>query len=262
MGLVVDVRAYAVVRPEGEVPGLGARLAAMDAAGVDMQAVAAAHRHVPTGYGRARPGHEAAMFNERIATLVGRAPDRLVGVGAVALGHPDVAADQLRRAVDDYDFRGVEMCAGPAGWELADPAFDGFWRMAEMLGIVVFLRPEGCRPSGGSVQGGRVTGLGDVLQRFPALIVCSAPDGVVEGPRPQTPRWYVDSAVPDGGELRRLVDAAGAQHVLRGSGYPFLDAAPLGELELTPEERDMIDGGTASALLRLDGLGRIRHQWS
>ena len=169
--------------------------------------------------------------------------------------HPDLAADQLRRAVDDYDFRGVEFCPGPPGWEPADPAFAGFWRMAEMLGVVVFLS-EGCPPGGGGAQAGRATGLRGVLQRCPALTVCSAPDAVAEGPRPQTWRWYVHSAVSDAGELRRLVKTVGAQHVLRGSGYPFVDAAPLDGVELTPEERTMIDGGTASALLRLDGSCR------
>lgn len=253
MGLVVDVRAHALLLPEGDVPDLGARLAAMDEAGVDVQVVSAAPGHLPEAHGRRLTGEATAVRNERIASLVRRAPDRLVGVGAVALRHPGAAADQLRRAVDDHDFRGVQITPGRPPGDLAHPDLDPFWAMAALLGTVVFVRPAGSRPVGPTA-----TGLADVLSRFPGLVVCSTPQSAAGGPNPGTRRWYVDSAVPDRGELRRLVAAAGPQHVLRASGYPFTDPAPLSELELAPAERNMIDGGTASRLLRLGAFDRNR----
>ncbi len=245
VGLVVDVKAYSVFLPDRDVPDLGTRLAAMDAAEVDVQAVAAAHHHQHDRDDRRQAGEETAELNDRIAALVRRAPDRLVGVGAVALRHPDLATEQLRRAIDDYDFRGVQICASPAGRNLTDPELDGFWRMATALGIVVFVRPVG-RGAGGR----HATGLGDVLHRFPGLSVCSAPGGA-DGPRRDSRRWYVDSAVPHIDTLRRLVATVGPERVVRGSGYPFENAAPLRDVDLTPDERSRIDGATASSLLRL-----------
>lgn len=243
VGPVVDVKAHSLFLPDRDVPDLDARLAAMDAAAVDVQAVAAANRDQHDRDDRRQAGEETAELNRRIAALVRRAPDRLVGVGAVALRHPDLATEQLRRAVDDYDFRGVQICASPAARNLTDPEFEGFWRMATTLGIVVFVRPQG--------SGARhATGLGDVLHRFPGLVVCSTPGGA-DGPRPDSPGWYVDSAVPHIGALRRLVATVGAERVLRGSGYPFENAAPLRDVDLTRDERILIDGATASSLLRL-----------
>lgn len=245
VGLVVDVKAHSVFLPDRDVPDLGTRLAAMDAAAVDVQAVAAADRDQHDRDDRRQAGEETAELNNRIAALVRRAPDRLVGVGAVALRHPDLATEQLRRAVDDYDFRGVQIGARPVGQNLTDPDLDGFWRMAATLGIVVFVRPMG-REAGGRYA----TGLGDVLHRFPELLVCTTPGGV-DGPQRDSRRWYVDSAVPHIDTLRRLVATVGPERVLRGSGYPFENAALLRDVELTPDERDRIDGATASSLLRL-----------
>lgn len=245
VGPVVDVKAHSLFLPDRDVPDLGTRLAAMDAAAVDVQAVAAANRDQHDRDDRRQAGEETAELNRRIAALVRRAPDRLVGVGAVALRHPDLATEQLRRAVDDYDFRGVQICANPAGRDLTDPVFEGFWRMATTLGIVVFVRP-----AGRGVDGGQASGLGDVLHRFPGLVVCSTPGGS-DGPRRDSTGWYVDSAVPDIGTLRRLVACVGAGRVLRGSGYPFENAAPLRDVDLTRDERILIDGATASSLLRL-----------
>ena len=245
MGLVVDVKTHSLFLPDSDVPDLRTRLTAMDAADVDVQAVAAANRHRHDRDDRRRAGEETAELNSRIAALVRRAPDRLVGVGAVTLGHPDLATEQLRRAIDDYDFRGVQICASPAGRNLTDPELDGFWRMATALGIVVFVRPVGC-----GVGGRHATGLGDVLHRFPGLVVCSTPSGA-DGPRRDSRRWYVDSAVPHIDTLRRLVATVGPERVLRGSGYPFESAAALHDVDLTPDERRRIDGATASSLLRL-----------
>ena len=45
--------------------------------------------------------------NRGVADLVRRRPDRLVGLGTVALQHPDLAATQLARAVTGLGLRGA-----------------------------------------------------------------------------------------------------------------------------------------------------------
>lgn len=161
MTTVVDVHAHALVLPPalltdaelltgrrlGALVDLDTRLAAMDAAGVDVQAVSAA----PGSHDQQRRHPRAAELvqasNDGLAGLVRRAPDRLVGIGAVDLRHPGLAAEQLRRAVDDYDFRGVQVCACGAG-DPTDRTLDPFWSMARALGIPVFVHPPRCGDPG------------------------------------------------------------------------------------------------------------------
>lgn len=176
MATVVDAHAHALVLPPalltdaellagrrlGALVDLDTRLAAMDAAGVDVQAVSAAPG--PNDEQRSRP-HVAALVqasNDGLAGLVRRAPDRLVGIGAVSLQHPDLAPEQLRRAVDDYDFRGVQVCAR-GRCDLTDRALDPFWSMARALGTPVFVHPPPCGVRGqvvvvtfGTARPGRV----------------------------------------------------------------------------------------------------------
>lgn len=157
MATVVDVHAHALVLPPalladaellagrrlGALVDLDTRLAAMDAAGVDVQAVSAAPASRDEQRGRPRTAELVQASNDGLAGLVRRAPDRLVGIGTVALQHPGLAAEQLRRAVDDYDFRGVQVCACGDG-DLTGRALDPFWSMARALGVPVFVHPQRC----------------------------------------------------------------------------------------------------------------------
>jgi aminocarboxymuconate-semialdehyde decarboxylase len=259
---IVDVHAHALVPgaglPAGSGPGvvgsrlfagdvlcrlvdLDVRLAEMDAAGVDVQAVSVVPEQYHREADRRRAAELVCVVNDGLAGLVRRAPDRLVGIGTVALQHPDLAAEQLRRAVDDYDFRGVQIppCAG--GRDLSDRAFDPFWAIAEALTVPVFVRPPGCGP-------GDPPPVDAVLDRFPTLVVCAAPGAGCPT------RRYVDACVRSPGALRRLVDATGAGGVLLGSDYPFgTGTRPLPALldDVAPAGRAAVGGGTARALLRL-----------
>jgi aminocarboxymuconate-semialdehyde decarboxylase len=256
---IVDVHAHALV-PRTPLPteaaasrriaghvlhrlvDLDTRLAAMDAAGVDVQAVSVVPGQYHRGADRRLAAELVGVMNDGLAGLVRRAPDRLVGICTVAVAHPDLAAEQLRRAVDDYDFRGVQIATSAGGRDLSDPAFDPLWAIAESLAVPVFVRAAGCRPADTSSVDG-------VLDRFPTLVVCAAPG---RGEHPE--RRYVDSPVRSAGALRHLVDATGPGRVLLGSDYPFdTDCCRLPALlhALAPAEREAVGGSTARALLRL-----------
>jgi aminocarboxymuconate-semialdehyde decarboxylase len=276
----------------GPLVDLDTRLTMMDVAGVDVQAVSV----VPWQYyywaDRALAGELVDLINSGLARLVRRAPDRLVGVGTVALQHPDLAAEQLRRAVDDYDFRGVQISTRAGGRELSHPDLDPLWSIAESLGILVFVNPGSCelatdspidladRPTEIALALSQLV-FDRVLVRFPGLAVCAAHGGgsfpqsleradhaydlrpecrtTARRPSDYTSRLYFDSLVPHPDTLRRLADLAGPDRVLLGSDYPFKlqGGQPSGLIDTLPaDERDAINGGNARTLLRLNGPTR------
>ncbi|MEU9624164.1 amidohydrolase family protein [Streptomyces sp. NPDC048155] len=132
---------------------LGTRLAAMDAASVDVQLVSPS----PTQYYYwAAPGLAREIWtatHEGIAALCQAAPRRLAGLGTVPLQHPQLAAAALEHAVLECGLQGIEISSwapAPDGRivDLSDPGLDGLWARAEELDAVVFLHPMGCTVDG------------------------------------------------------------------------------------------------------------------
>lgn len=121
-----------------------ARIASMDAMGIDVQAVSP----VPTQYHYWAEGEVAekivAAANQGIAAICKSHPERFVGLGSVALQFPELAADQLEYAMSELHLKGVIISTAVNGAELADPRFEVFWAKAEALGAVVFIHPMGC----------------------------------------------------------------------------------------------------------------------
>lgn len=128
-----------------------ARLAAMDAQGVDVQLVSPSpsHYHYWTDEQTAEKVHRLA--NEATAAHCSAAPDRLRGLGLAPLQHPDLAVRALEHALEQ-GLLGVEISShapslapGHApGRELSDPAHEPLWTRAEETGAILFLHPFGC----------------------------------------------------------------------------------------------------------------------
>ncbi|MDQ7807347.1 amidohydrolase family protein [Amycolatopsis sp. A133] len=234
------------------------RVAAMDKAGVDVQAVCA----VPLPHawaGRDLAERIAALTNETIAGFCAKRPDRFVGVGTVSLQHPDLAVRQLRSAVADLHLRGVQISTAAApGVELDDPSLAEFWAAAEELGAAVLIHPWGCtlgerlnayylfntvgNPVETALALSRIACSGR-LERHPRLRIWAAHGGgylptylgradhawsvrgdartTAEPPGTQLRRVFVDSLVYSTQGLRHLVENLGASQVTLGSDYPF-----------------------------------------
>src|SRR5215471_12611257 len=81
------------------------RLIDMDAQGIDYQAI----NVNAWGYSaeRALARDLVQLQNEKIAQWCSQHPDRFVGMAAVALQYPDLAADQLDQAVRKLGMRGA-----------------------------------------------------------------------------------------------------------------------------------------------------------
>jgi aminocarboxymuconate-semialdehyde decarboxylase len=119
------------------------RLAAMDATGIDVQALS-----ISVGQYFHWADHDLAekiirTQNEKLAELSAAHPERFVPIGAVALQHPELAASQLEYAMKKLGHRGVMVTCSIDGMELASSKLDPFWARAEELGAVVFLHPRG-----------------------------------------------------------------------------------------------------------------------
>jgi aminocarboxymuconate-semialdehyde decarboxylase len=182
-----------------ETPGLllhdtSARIAAMDAQGIDVEALSIN----PYWYRveRAVVGELIRIQNEALAEFCAANPDRFVAFATAALQYPDLAVPQVEHAVKNLGFRGVGVAGSVAGDELANPRFHPFWAKCEELGVLVFMHPLGTRELEAT---GRLAGRGlltntignplettialshlifeGTLDRFPGLKICAAHGG-------------------------------------------------------------------------------------
>ena len=279
--------AMAVIKHPLEAPGLlmtdtSVRIAAMDAQGIDVEALS-----INPYWYRAERDAAAELIkvqNETLVEFCAANPERFVAFATAALQHPDLAAEQVEYAVKKLGFRGVGVGGSVAG---------------EELGVLVFMHPLGTRelePSGRLGGSGLLTNtIGNPLEttialshlifegtldRFPGLKICAAhgggflpsyanrsdavchvfPDRV--GPLPKKkPTAYLkdgqlffDTIVFTPEALRHLIAETGPGQIMVGTDYPFPWTSTEVDLVLnTPglndDQRIAILGGTAARLL-------------
>jgi predicted TIM-barrel fold metal-dependent hydrolase len=291
--LQVNIQQIAEIGPK--LVDLDLRLAAMDAARVDVQAVSA----VPLPHAwadRELAARIVAASNASVAAFCARQPDRLLPIGTVSLQHPDLAVGQLETAVRDHGVRGVQIStsAGPE-LELDDPSLADFWAAAAELGTAVLVHPWGCtlgerlnayylfnsvgNPTETALALSRIVFSG-LLERHPSLRIWSAHGGgylpsyvvradhawsarsdartTTEPPSALLRRTFVDSLVYSPEQLRHLVSVMGPGQVTLGSDFPFDMGVedPVDRLEAAG-----FDGATTDAIrggnaARLLGLTR------
>jgi aminocarboxymuconate-semialdehyde decarboxylase len=234
------------------------RIAAMDRMTVDIQTVSV----VPSQYhywaDRDLAERIVATANQEIAKICAQRPDRLVGLGIVALQHPDLAVAQLQGAVGELGLKGVMVSTAVNGAELADPRNHPFWSKAEELGALVFIHPMGCslgerltpfyfsnligNPAETTVALAHLVFSG-VFDRCPRLKVCAAHGGGYfpfysarfdHGwrvrpeahscrlpPSEYLKRIWFDSLVYTPEQLGFLIKQAGPSQIVLGTDFPF-----------------------------------------
>jgi aminocarboxymuconate-semialdehyde decarboxylase len=241
------------------------RLAAMDAAGVDMQILASWIDLTAYAVDGAAGARYSRMFNEAMAATVAIAPERFRALATVPLQDPGQAAVELRHAVTTLGLVGAEIATTVDGTELDDPALEPFWATAEELRALVVMHPYASlagrrvsryglanhvgNPAESTIALGHLI-FGGVFERHPDLRMCIVHGG---GFAPyQIGRWdrayatgargaaehltrspgewlrglYFDTVLHSPQSLRHLIDVVGAEHVLMGSDYPFLMGEP------------------------------------
>ena len=235
------------------------RLRKMDEWGLDMQALSIN----ANWYAAPRDVAEKVIQiqNEKLAALCSQYPDRFVAFASVALQFPELAAQQLEEGIRKYNLRGAAIGGHVNGDELSSPKFDVFWKMAEELGCLIFMHPQGIpemekRLAG---RGGLSNVIGNPLEttiflshlifdgtldRFPGLKICAAHGGgylpsysarsdygcnrfpgdcnaLKKKPTEYLKQLYFDTMVFTEEGLRHLVAEVGASQVMIGTDYPF-----------------------------------------
>ena len=138
---VASERNAVVERLAAQLEDVGpGRLAAMDAAGIDMQ-VLSHNVPGPEVCSAAEAAVLARAINDELAQAVRAHPDRLAGFAALPTPDPEAAAQELRRAVAELGFRGALLNGTTGGRFLDDRSFWPIFEEAERLGVPVYLHP-------------------------------------------------------------------------------------------------------------------------
>jgi predicted TIM-barrel fold metal-dependent hydrolase len=116
------------------------RVAAMDAAKVDMQALSLTAPGVEQ-----LEVEEAKAFarstNAALAEAVRRHPTRLFGLAALPIGDPAAAVAELERAVGEHGFKGIVINGHHRGRYLDDSFFWPVLARAEAMKLPIYLHP-------------------------------------------------------------------------------------------------------------------------
>lgn len=203
-------------------------------------------------------------FNDYVAEVVSRHPDRFIGIGTIPLQNPELAIRELERCVKELGMVGVEIGSHVNQWNLNDPALHAFYEAAEKLNACIFVHPWEMIGSGEMERYWLpwLVGMpaetsraicsmifGGIFEKYPGLRVAFAHGGgsfpatiarIEHGhkvrpdlcavdneksPRTYLGKFWIDSLVHDERILDYLIDLVGADRIALGSDYPF----PLGE---------------------------------
>jgi predicted TIM-barrel fold metal-dependent hydrolase len=122
------------------------RLAAMDAAGIDLQVLS----HNQPGCQALDAGaaiSAAREINDMIFDAVNAHPDRFLGLAALPTADPAAAVKELDRAVTNLGLKGAMINGHTQGSFLDDKKFWSIFECAQALGVPIYLHPSRPHPS-------------------------------------------------------------------------------------------------------------------
>ena len=238
---------------------LARRLQDMDAAEVDMQVVSNTPQTFLYNQDAQLTATTSRIQNDQIAKLVTARPDRFKGMATLPMQAPQLAADELRRAMHKLGLVGCQIGSNINGRNLDDPALEPFWAAANELGAFIMVHPTQVagidrmksyylnnligNPLDTTIAAACLV-FGGVIERHPAITffmvhgggfvpyqagrwvhgwqVRPEPKHKLKGrPEASLGRFYFDTILHSLAALEFLVQEAGASRVLLGSDYPY-----------------------------------------
>lgn len=254
---------YASGRRSGPLPtgmlDAPARLADMDAAGIDRHVISSA----PPNFNYGAPVEVGIDFtrmqNDALLAMAAEAPERLQVFADLPMQDVTGCLAELDRVGSQAAVKGVEIGSNVAGRNLDDPAFEPLWEALAAADLAVLVHPDKVagaerltsyylqnfvgNPTDSTIAIASLI-FGGVLERYPALRFCFVHGGGFApyqigrwdhgwGCRPEAQtvisippseyfsRLFFDSLTHDPLSLAFLGQRVGWDHVLLGSDYQF-----------------------------------------
>jgi len=117
------------------------RLAAMDAAGVDISVLSISGPGVQGEADTAVAITMARLANDYLAEKIALHPDRYAGFAHLPMQDATAAADELERCINELGFVGSMVNGQTNGVYLDDPGYDVFWERMQALDVPLYLHP-------------------------------------------------------------------------------------------------------------------------
>lgn len=124
-----------------QLTDLDYRIAEMDQYGVDMHLLSITGPGVQA-FDAALGTDLAVIANDKLAAAIARHPTRFTGLGAIAPQSPELAARELKRAVNDLGFNGIIINSHTHGEYLDDPKFWPIFEAAVACDTPIYLHPS------------------------------------------------------------------------------------------------------------------------
>lgn len=237
--LVIDAHNHLGDRPGAKQTGADL-VAKIDAVGVDKAVIF--------------PFVEGNFTNDPIKEAYDQFPDRLIPYCAVNPWQPD-AADEVRRCIRDWGFKGLKLHPTINGFHLSDPNLvDPLFKVAEEYDIPIIVH-------GASDLLNSPTEFAQMAARFPKVSLLMAHMGFFWGVdqaiafAKQFPNLYLETSRAPIFEIQTAVRELGPDKVIWGTDSPFVDY----EWEYKKMERATSDqsgyakivGGNIARLLKI-----------
>jgi aminocarboxymuconate-semialdehyde decarboxylase len=276
---------------ESRFVDIGARIASMDEQGVAAHVLSLT---MPMVYwaGADLSLKLSRIYNDSCAAAHLAHPDRLFGFATLPMQEPALALEELERAAKLPGIKGVYMATRIDDRDLSEPDFLPVFERIEALGLPVFLHPVTVvdparlskyfltnlvgNPTESAIAAAHLI-FGEVLDRFPRLVVCLPHGGgsfpylvgrlqhgwtvrpelkhIKSGPNEYLRRFYYDTVTHSPEALSYLIGLVGADRVMLGSdfcfdmGYERPVEVVTSHPELSEADKARILGGNAAGLL-------------
>lgn len=208
-------------------------------------------------------GADVPRGNDLTADAVRRYPGRFAGYASVNPHYPERVLPELRRCFDELGMSLIKLHPEIVDYPITGPAYEPVWRFAsERRAVVLSHTWAGSSTCAPALFGPLAAAHPDVI-----LILGHSggtPAGYIESIAlaGQHPNIYLDlcRSAMSPVWVERIVNEAGADRVLWGTDFPFLDPVyPVGRLActtLSDEAKRMVFGENAARLLLNTGAAR------